>query len=232
MVPAAIEARAGAPLPARTLVVDMPDAGQAAVFLLARGPDVTDAAYSPLELANAVLGGGSSGRLFEEIRNERGLAYGSYSGISDFADGTLLSASTQTANETVDEVVQVMLDEFARVGSEPLADDLLERRRLFLTGGYDRSLESSAGYAGILSSLLTLGRDPAEIATYADSLAGVTAEQASAAAAQYFDPARTSVVVVGNAAAFIEELRAIRPDVEVIPASELDLNTASAAMGG
>ncbi|VVT07070.1 M16 family metallopeptidase [Erythrobacter sp. EC-HK427] len=231
-VPAVIEAPAGEELPARTLVVDMPDAGQAAVFLLARGPDVTDAAYSPLELANAVLGGGSSGRLFEEIRNERGLAYGSYSGISDFADGTLLSASTQTANETVDEVVQVMLDEFARVGSEPLGDELLERRRLFLTGGYDRSLESSAGYAGILSSLLTLGRDPAEIATYADSLAGVTAEQASAAAAQYFDPARTSVVVVGNAAAFIEELRAIRPDVEVIPASELDLNTAGPAMGG
>jgi zinc protease len=223
MVPSAIEHRAGPVRAARTVVIDMPEAGQAAVFLVGRGPGQQSADYYPLELANAVLGGGSNGRLFEEVRNNRGLSYGAYSGISDLADGSLVQASSQTANETVDEVVQVMLDQYARLGNEPFADDLLERRRLFLTGGYERALESSSGFAGVLSSLLARGIDPAEIANYAANVNGATGAEASAAAARYFDPAATTVVVVGNASAFLEDLRVIRSDVEVIPVSALNL---------
>lgn len=231
-VPQVITAPAGEAHAPRTVVIDMPDAGQAAVFLAGRGPERTSEEYFPLLLANAVLGGGSSGRLFEEIRTNRALAYGSYSSLATLVDDPFLQAVTQTANETVAEVVQVKLDQFERIGSEPLSDELLERRRLYLQGGYERSLESSSGYGGILSSLLTLGIDPAEITTYADNLNAVTADQASAAADRYFDPASTSIIVVGNAAEFIDDLREIRPDVEVIPASELDLNTAGPAMGG
>ncbi|RIV85841.1 M16 family metallopeptidase [Aurantiacibacter zhengii] len=231
--PALIDSRAGDPQPARTVVIDMPDAGQAAVYVVGRGPVRGSADYFPLELANAVLGGGSSGRLFQEIRNNRGLSYGSYSGSASLLEDPYIQAATQTANETVDEVVQVMLDEFDRIGSEPLDDDLLEKRRLYLTGGYSRGLESSSGYASILSNLLTLGIDPAEIARYGENLDAVTAEQASAAADRYFDPDNATVIVVGNASAFIDDLRAIRADVEVIPLDELDLtNPQVPAMGG
>ncbi|APE27928.1 M16 family metallopeptidase [Aurantiacibacter gangjinensis] len=227
-----IQDRAGPALQPRTVVIDMPDAGQAAVYLVGRAPEVTDDAYYPLVLANAVLGGGSSGRLFEEIRTNRALSYGSYSGIAALAESPFLQASAQTANETVDEVVEVMLNEFERIGSEPLADELLDRRRLYLTGGYERSLESSSGYAGQLANLLTLGVDPSEIGNYADYVNAVTAEQASAAAARYFDPDAATLIVVGNADAFVQELRELRDDVEVIPADQLDLDTGRARMGG
>ena len=231
-VPPVIAAPAGEVLAPRTVVIDMPDAGQAAVLLTGRGPERTSADYFPLELANAVLGGGSSGRLFEEIRTKRALAYGSGSGIANLADDPFVQAVTQTANETVGDVVDVMLAEFDRIGSEPLSEELLAKRRLYLTGGYNRSLESSAGYGGILASLLTLGLDPAEIATYAANLDAVSVQQANAAADRYFDPGNTSIIVVGNAAAFIDDLRAIRPDVEVIPLDQLNLNTAGNALGG
>ena len=224
--------RAGEPAPARTVVIDMPDAGQAAVYLVGRGPDAAGADYFPLELANSVLGGGSSGRLFEEIRTNRALSYGSYSGISDLADGSIVSASTQTANETVDEVLEVMLGEFARIGTEPLDNDLLDRRRLYLTGGFGRTLESSSGYGAVLASLLTRGVDPAQIARYDELVNAVTSDQATAAAARYFDPDATSVVIVGNAAAFIDEVRALRGDVEVIPAGEIDLFDPQVPAGG
>ncbi|KLE34708.1 M16 family metallopeptidase [Aurantiacibacter luteus] len=224
--------RAGPAAEPRTVVIDMPDAGQAAVYLVARGPGRESADFFPLELANAVLGGGSSGRLFEEIRTNRALSYGSYSGLSELADGSIVSASAQTANETVDEVVEVMLNEFARIGTEALDDDLLDRRRLFLTGGYGRSLESSSGYGAILASLLTQGVDPAEIARYGERVNAVSSAQATASAARYFDPANASVVIVGNADAFIEELRALRGTVEVIPASEIDLFDPQVPAGG
>jgi zinc protease len=119
--------------------------------------------------------------------------------------------------------VRIMLGEFARMGSEPLDDDLLSRRKAYLAGGHARDLESSSGYADALVDLLAQGVDPAQVANYSASLDAVTAGQASAAAARYFDPDMISLVVVGNAAAFIDELRSIRPDVEVIPAQGIDL---------
>ncbi len=154
-------------------------------------------------------------------------------GIGSLREDPVLQASSQTANETVPEVVEVMLNEFDRIGTEPLEDDLLDRRRLYLQGGYARSLESSSGFNAIVADLLRLGVDPAEFARYAENLETVDTAAASAAAAQYFGPANISVIVVGNAPAFIDELRALRPDVEVIPASELDLFDPQApAMGG
>jgi len=221
------EAPAGEPLPARTLVIDNPDVGQAAVYLFARGPELDDPDYYTLDLANAVLGGGSSGRLFEEIRTKRSLSYGAYSGLGSLADDPLMGASAQTAHETVDEVVAVMLGEFARIGDEPLDEDLLARRRLYLTGGNARAMESSAGYAGTVANFVALGIDPAEADLYAQRLDAVTAQAANAAADRYFDPEQTSIVIVGKAAAFIDELRAIRPDVEVITMDELDLSSAT-----
>ncbi|BDI60283.1 M16 family metallopeptidase [Qipengyuania nanhaisediminis] len=221
------EARAGEAQPVRTIVVDMPDAGQAAVIAAVRAPSRTDPDHFALELANSVLGGGSSGRLFEEIRTKRSLSYGAYSGFADRRDESVLRASAQTKNDTADEVVQIFLDEFARLGSEALSDDLLARRRLYMTGGYGRALETSGGFNNIVAGLLQQGLGAEEAALYAARLEAVDAETASAAARRYVDPARATVVVVGDASQFLDDLRVIRPDVEVIPADALDLASAS-----
>ena len=54
----------------------------------------------------------------------------------------------------------------------------------------------------------------------------MTPEEASAAARELVDPANATIVIVGNAAEFIDDLRAIRPDVEVISAEGVDLSAA------
>lgn len=216
---------AGDAQPVRTIVVDMPDAGQAAVIAAVRAPNRASADYYPLTLANSVLGGGSSGRLFEEVRTKRSLSYGAYSGFSSRADDSILTASAQTKNETADEVAQLFLDEFARLGSEAFSDDLLERRRLYLSGGYSRSLETSSGFNAIVASLLQQGIGPEEAAQYAARLDAVDAASANAAAESYVDPDKATIVIVGNAAEFLEDVRAIRPDVEVISAEALDLSS-------
>ncbi|MBB3033627.1 M16 family metallopeptidase [Alteriqipengyuania lutimaris] len=217
---------AGEAQPVRTVVIDMPEAGQAAVYAAVRAMPRDDERYYALELSNAVLGGGSSGRLFEEIRTKRSLSYGAYSGFADRSDDSVLTASAQTKNETADEVAQIFLDEFARLGTEPLDEALLDKRRLYLGGNYARSLESSSGFNGIVAGLLQQGLEPAEAARYAERLAAVTPESASAAAQEFVDPEQATLVIVGNAAEFIDGVRAIRPDVEVIPAEDLDLSAA------
>ena len=210
----------------RTIVVDMPDAGQAAVIAAVRAPARTGDDYYALELANSVLGGGSSGRLFDEIRTKRSLSYGAYSGFGDRADASVLQASAQTKNDTADEVAQIFLNEFERLGTEPFDDDLLAKRRLYMSGGYARALETSGGFNAILATLLQQGLEPAEAARYAARLDAVDGDAASIAARTYVDPAKTTIVVVGDADQFLDGLKAFRENVEVIPADQLDLTNA------
>lgn len=217
---------AGDHQPVRTIVIDMPDAGQASVIAAVRAPSRTDEDFYALELANSVLGGGSSARLFEEVRTKRSLSYGAYSGFADRQDESILQASAQTKNESAAEVAQIFLNEFERLGTEPLDDDLLEKRRLYMTGSYARALETSGGFNAIVATLLQQGLDPAEAARFAEQLDGVDADAANLAARTYVDPARATIVIVGDADQFLEGLKAFRENVEVVPASKLDLATA------
>jgi len=228
MLPGALpEEAAGAVQPVRTIVVDMPEAGQAAVIAAVRAPSRTSADFFPLELANSVLGGGSSGRLFEEVRTKRSLSYGAYSGFADRRDESILTASAQTKNDTADEVTQIFLNEFERLGSEELSEDLLQRRRLYLSGSHARALETSGGFNRIVATLLQQGLSAEEAARFAERLSAVDADAASAAAQRYIDPDAATIVIVGDASQFLDDLSAVRDNIEVIPADELDLASAT-----
>ena len=107
-----------------------------------------------------------------------------------------------------------------------MSEDLLQRRRLFLGGSYARALETSGGFNSIVATLLQQGLEPAEAARFAERLASVDSEAAETAARTYVDPAKATLVIVGDAAQFLEGLAAIRENIEVIPASDLDLSSA------
>jgi zinc protease len=153
------------------------------------------------------------------------LAYGAYSGFGSRAGESVLSATAQTNNETAADVAQIFLDEFARLGSEPLSEDLLEKRRLYLGGGYSRSLETSSGFNGITAGLMLQGIEPAEASRLAERLSAVSADQASDVAAQLVDPAKATIIIVGDSKQFIDKVRVMRPEVEVISADQLDLSS-------
>jgi zinc protease len=216
---------AGIATPVRTIVIDLPGAGQAAVVAGVRTLARSAADFYPLWLANTVLGAGSNGRLFEEVRTRRGLSYGAYSTLGQSLDAALLTASAQTRNDAAAEVAGVFLDEFQRLGDEPLDFENFQRRRLFLSGTVTRNLETSAGFNSQVASLMLRGLEPAEAFLIAERLEGIAPEAAVAAAQSYVVPDRASLVIVGDAAQFIDSLRDLRGDVEVIPITELDLGS-------
>ncbi len=224
--PAPIADPDGADQAPRTIVIDMPDAGQAAVIAGMRTLGRSDDDYYRLMLANAVLGGGSNGRLFEEVRTKRALSYGAYSSLPSRSGEAVLTASAQTKNETATEVAEIFLNEFARLGSEDLTEEFLETRRLDLGGSYSRALETSSGFNAVVAGLMLQGLEPAEAARLAERLSGVGPGDATGVAGRLVDPANASIVIVGDAKQFIDKLRVLRPDVEVISADELDLTKA------
>ena len=221
--------RAGAPTGPRVVVVDLPGAGQAAVTAAVRGPRRADEAWYPLAVANAVMGSGQNGRLFQEIRAKRGLSYGAYSSLAARAEGGALVASTQTKNESAAEVVGLVLAEFDRLAREPVDEQAVTDRETFITGGFQRALETTGGLGGQLADAVVNGLPLSEIEAYPDRIAATTPESLRAAAGVVrADDA--VVVVVGQADMFIDALREAHPDVVVIPAAELDLESPTLGM--
>ena len=217
--------RAGAAQPVRTIVIDMPGAGQAAVAALVPAVARGSADYYPLTVANAVLGVGSNGRLFQEVRTKRALSYGAYSNMPARMEASVLAANAQTKNESAADVAKIFLDEFDRLGTEPLEADATAKRIAFLTGGYNRQVESSGGLGSVLTNLLQQGLSPAEATRYVQQMEQVTPQSASDVAGRIAASRRASLVIVGDSAKFLDKVRALRPDVEVIPLAELDLDS-------
>ncbi len=224
--PSPPDATAYAPAP-RTIVVDLPGTGQAAVAMGLRGVARTDADYFPLLVANNVLGGGYAARLNTEIRIRRGLSYGARSNMTaGMAPGPIV-AQAQTRNDAAVQVYELIRAEIARIGSELVPEAELTARKAVLIGSFGRSVETTSGLAGQISTLALYGLPPERLGTYVSDVTAVTPAQARAAAARYFDPARADLVVAGDAQHFYDGLRRVRQNVERIPASELNLDSES-----
>ena len=210
------------------VVIDQPGSGQAAVYAAAPGIARTDPDFFPLVVGNTVLGNGYSSRLNQEIRLKRGLSYGASSSMATRLDGGLLSAAAQTRNDAAAQVVDLMLAELKRIASEPVPAPKLDVRSTALVGSFARALESVDGLGGQIASL-------AELRAAAERVPELHAEGPRAsrprkiqdAYRRRFPPQAFSLVVVGDAKVFLPALRAKYPGVEVIPVSELNLDSAS-----
>ena len=223
-------ARAGAPLPPRVIVVDLPGSGQAAVSAAVPGPRRGDPAFYPLSVAGAVIGGGQNGHLFQEVRAKRGLSYGAYASVAARRDGGLLTATTQTKNESASEVVDLVLAELDRLVTEPVTETAVKDRETFLTGGFSRGIETTGGLGGFIADAVTYGLPLDESTAYAGKIEETTPESLQAVARSTLGSERAYVVVVGEASMFVDQLRVKHPDLVVIPSSQLDLGSAGLGM--
>jgi zinc protease len=209
------------------IVVDMPGAGQAAVAVARSAIARRDPRFYQALVANAVLGGGYSARLNQEIRIRRGLSYGSGSSLDARRESGPFVASTQTRNDAAAEVLGLILAEMRRLGAEPVPIAELNARRASLTGDFGRSVETTSGLAQFVSSYVLRGVDPAELLAYQRSVLAVTPAEAQAAAGQLLGTQGATIVIVGDSSKFLEALRRNHPSVTVIPLAELNLDRAA-----
>jgi zinc protease len=209
----------------RVVVIDKPDAGQAAVYLARTGINRKDPDYFRGIVSNSVLSG-YSGRLNQEIRIKRGLSYGAASTLDTRRDVGPFVASAQTKNESGAQVADLLLGEISRLSSSPPADVELTPRKAVLIGGFSRNLETAAGLVGQVGSLALYGMGLDEINRYINNVQAITTADIQKFAGSRLDAKSSNIIIVGNAKAFLPELQKKYPNVEVIPVGELDLNTA------
>lgn len=209
----------------RVVVIDKPDAGQAAVYLARTGINRKDPEYFRGIVSNSVLSG-YSGRLNQEIRIRRGLSYGAGSVLDARRDVGPFVASAQTKNESGAVVADLLLGEISRLSSSPPKDVELTPRKAVLIGNFSRALETANGLVNQVASLALHGLSLDEINRYINNVQSITTEDIQKFAGTRLDAKTSNIIIVGNAKAFLPELQKKFPKVEVIPVAELDLNTA------
>ena len=214
-----------APKAGRVVVIDKPDAGQAAVYLARTGINRRDPDYFRGIVTNSVLSG-YSGRLNQEIRIKRGLSYGAGSQLETRRDVGPFVASAQTKNESGAQVADLLLGEIGRLSSAPPADVELTPRKAVLIGNFSRNLETVNGLVSQVAGLALHGLSLDEINRYINNVQAINTADVQKFAGTRLDAKTSNIIIVGNAKAFLPELQKKYPNVEVIPMSELDLNTA------
>jgi zinc protease len=206
----------------RVVIIDMPEAGQAAVTIGRTGIRRADPAYMQALVTNSVLGGGYSSRLNQEIRIKRGLSYGAGSSFAPRAAVGPFTARTETKHESAAEVVGIITSELRRLSADDVPEAELTPRKAALVGEFAQSLETSSGIVDQVSALALHGLPLTEINRYISGVQNVTAAQLRQFAAANLAGA-PNVVIVGDAKQFEPALRKQFEEIEVIALAELDL---------
>jgi predicted Zn-dependent peptidase len=151
-----------------------------------------------MSVLNTLLGGAMSSRLFQNIREKRGLAYAVFSEVSAFRDTGCISVYAGTSRESVNEVVRLILEEFRRVKQERVPEEELRRAKDNLKGSLLLGLESTGSrMANIARQYLYFGRF-FSLDEMAEGVELVTADEVQQASQDFFDPRHVALSVVGN----------------------------------
>jgi len=182
----------------RTIIVDKP-IPQSVIRFGQAGIKRDDPDFFPAYVMNYVLGGGGfESRLYEEVREKRGLAYSAFSYLSPFNHAALIMGGAGTANERAAETVKILKDEWRRMSERGLSAEELDGAKTYLTGSYPLRFSSSGRIASMLTGiqLERLGID------YIDKRNGyvnaVTLQDVNRVAKKLLDPDNLTLVVVGQ----------------------------------
>lgn len=164
---------------------------------------VTHADYYPLMLFTTALGGGMSSRLFQTVREERGLVYSIYAFSTAYADSGLFTIYLGTGPEMAQEAVSLSLDQL-RGAVDSLTAQELVRARAQAKAGLFMSLESCSALSEQLGRQLLLFGRPIPTSETVAQIDAVTVEEARAAAARMLARAPVTLATVGPSASVPE----------------------------
>ncbi len=150
------------------------------------------------KVANAVLGGGSQGRLFLNLREGHGWTYGSYSTIKEDDKLGSFTAYAKCRNAVTDSAIRETLAEMRRLQTEKVSDEDLQSRITNMTGQFAINLENPQTVAQYAINVERYHMPKDYYSNYLRNLAAVTATDVQEMAKKYIRPEAANIVVVGN----------------------------------
>jgi len=162
-----------------------------------RAFDIFDERRYILQILADILGGGMSSRLFQKIREEMGAAYYVSAGADLYTDHGYLAASAGVDHKKINEVIEVILEEFKKTVERPIENKEIQRAKEHLIGRLIIGLETSDQLAGFYGGQEIITR---EILTPKDTIKKIQAvknEEITAVASEIFQNQKLNLAVIG-----------------------------------
>ena len=184
---------------ARIYLIDRPGSVQTVLQLGTLGIERTSPDYFALLMANRVLGGGPTGRLFLNLREDKGYTYGAYSNFGGSRFRGTWVASSEVRTDVTQGAMKEFMYELTRLRNDKVDAEELENAKRGIIGSFALSLEQPGS---LLQNIITqkLYNLPADYwDTYPQRVAAITADDVQRAAQKYLDMNHLQIVAVGDA---------------------------------
>jgi len=188
--------------------VDMPNAVQSDVAVISTANlKMNNPDYFALKLANFILGGGGDGRLFLNLREDKGYTYGAYSSInSNEKTAVLFKASAQVRNAVTDSSAIEIIKEIKNIRTTAAKDEELSLAKAAYVGSFVRNVEKPETVAQYALNIETKNLPETFYETYLDKINAVTIEDIQRVSQKYFSSDNARIVIVGKAVDVVPNL--------------------------
>jgi len=239
----AAPAKASPPAPAErsareVVFVHKPGAVQAVIRIGHLLPPAAHRDWVALDVARQILGGGTTGWLFQTLRQEKGYTYGAYANFAQRLEPGYFQASAEVRNEVVDSTLAEFFRLIEKLRARDFSDADLATAKDFMTGSFPLQIETPQQVAGQIANARLLGLPNDHVATYRDKVAAIAAADVRNAAQAHIRPDRAVVVVVGDATQILDKVSGYGPvhlldaDGNVLDRTALEVRGSDLALDG
>jgi predicted Zn-dependent peptidase len=193
------------------IFVDMPNGVQSVVTVInSIDFNKKESDYFSALVATRILGGGGAGRLFNNLREDKGWTYGSYSSISEsYKTKGLVLAQAQVKNEVTDSAAVELLVELEKMRNKLVTDEELMSTKAKYTGNFVMSLENPSTIAGFARNIITQNLPEDYYNSFLENINDVTKKDVQNAAQKYFSPNKTRIFITGKGSEILEKVEGI-----------------------
>jgi zinc protease len=219
--PAGVSEPSGPAEMRRIVVIDKPDAVQTEIRIGDSGVRRNSSEYDALTVANQILGGPATNRLFKALRSQHGLTYGASSDLVCYETVGSWVAKTSTRTPETIKTVQMVLDQLKRLRDHPISPSELDLAQNYLRGHLALDFETTEQVAAHILDLMIYNLPLDYWNRFPEALGRLNSQQIASSTREHLNPDRLVIVLVGNATAFENDLKELGP-YQVIPVGSVD----------
>lgn len=199
----------------KAYLVDRPGSAQSNIVIANSGITRTSPDYFPMMLMHTVLGATASSRLFMNLREEKGYTYGAYSNLDARRSAGTFRATAEVRSAVTGDSLKEFFYELDRIRNAPVSQKEISDAKSYLTGVFPIRLETQEGLTDQLVQIKMLNLPADYLNTYRDRVQAVTIEQIQRVAQQYVKPDEAALIVVGDGASVLEQIKPYCEDIEI-----------------
>jgi len=196
-------------------LIDRHGSAQSNIVIANSGIIKTNPDYFSMLLMHTVIGANASSRLFMNLREDKGYTYGAYSNLDARRSAGTFRCTAEVRTPVTGDSIKEFFYELDRIRKEPVSAREIADAKSYLTGVFPIRLETQEGLTDQLVQIKMLNLPDDYLERYRDRVQAVTVEDIQRIAQRYVKPDEAALIVVGDGASVLEQMKPYCDDIEV-----------------